>query len=72
MSPAEAEPYIHVSKWFCAGVATYIVFIWSLKVNMLFFYRRVVSGELSRDDGRGLGLSSGRSFESIVLIGIFE
>lgn len=40
----EARPYIWVTQWFCAGVATYIVFIWSLKFNMLFFYQRVVDG----------------------------
>lgn len=45
MTDAEAEPYIYVTRWFCAGVATYVVFIWSLKVNMLFFFRRVVKGE---------------------------
>lgn len=45
MSAAEAEPYIHVTQWFCTGVATYIVFVWSLKLNMLFFFRRVVKGK---------------------------
>lgn len=40
----EAEPYVHVTKWFCTGVSTYMVFIWTLKFNMLFFYRRVVNG----------------------------
>lgn len=44
MSMEEAEPYIRVTKWFCAGVATYVVFVWSLKINMLFFYKRVVNG----------------------------
>ncbi|KAF3764033.1 hypothetical protein M406DRAFT_261273 [Cryphonectria parasitica EP155] len=44
MSAEEAEPYIKVTKWFCAGVATYVVFVWSLKINMLFFFRRVVKG----------------------------
>lgn len=45
MSMEEAEPYIRVTKWFCAGVATYVVFVWSLKINMLFFYKRVVNGK---------------------------
>lgn len=45
MSATDAEPYIYVTQWFCAGVATYIVFIWSLKLNMLFFFRRVVKGK---------------------------
>lgn len=44
MTEEEAAPYIYVTQWFCAGVATYIVFIWSLKFNMLFFYQRVVDG----------------------------
>lgn len=44
MSTEEAAPYIRVTKWFCAGVATYVVFVWSLKINMLFFYKRVVNG----------------------------
>ena len=44
MSVDEAQPYIWVTKWFCAGVATYVVFVWSLKINMLFFFRRVVKG----------------------------
>ncbi|KAG8163572.1 hypothetical protein KVR01_006869 [Diaporthe batatas] len=44
MTEEEAAPYIWVTQWFCAGVATYIVFIWSLKFNMLFFYQRVVDG----------------------------
>lgn len=44
ISEEEAQPYVWVTQWFCAGVATYIVFIWSLKFNMLFFYQRVVDG----------------------------
>lgn len=44
MTEEEAAPYVYVTQWFCAGVATYIVFIWSLKFNMLFFYQRVVDG----------------------------
>lgn len=44
MSAEEAKPYIYVRQWFAAGVATYVVFIWSLKLNMLFFFRRVVKG----------------------------
>lgn len=44
MSDDEAEPFILVTQWFCAGVATYVVFVWSLKINMLFFFRRVVKG----------------------------
>lgn len=45
MSADEAKPYVWVTQWFCAGVATYVVFVWSLKINMLFFFRRVVKGE---------------------------
>lgn len=44
LTDEEAAPYVWVTQWFCAGVATYIVFIWSLKFNMLFFYQRVVNG----------------------------
>lgn len=44
LSPEEAAPYIYGTKWFCIGVATYNLFIWSLKLNMLFFYQRVVKG----------------------------
>lgn len=44
MNMDEAAPYIWVTQWFCAGVATYVVFVWSLKINMLFFFRRVVKG----------------------------
>lgn len=50
MSMEEAAPYIWVTKWFCAGVATYVVFIWSLKINMLFFYKRVVNGTTSLEN----------------------
>lgn len=44
MTVAEAQPYIRTTQWFCAGVATYVVFVWSLKINMLFFFKRVVNG----------------------------
>ncbi|KJZ68689.1 hypothetical protein HIM_11916 [Hirsutella minnesotensis 3608] len=43
LSVEEAKPYIYGTQWFCAGVATYILFIWTLKLNMLFLYQRVVS-----------------------------
>ncbi|KAK3312087.1 hypothetical protein B0H66DRAFT_505538 [Apodospora peruviana] len=42
--PEQTEPLILGTKWFCAGVATYITFIWLLKMNMLFLYQRVVKG----------------------------
>lgn len=44
MSKEEAEPYVYATQWFCAGVATYILFIWTLKLNMLFLYQRIVKG----------------------------
>ncbi|CAH0025281.1 unnamed protein product [Clonostachys rhizophaga] len=44
MTPEEAAPLIYATKWFCAGVATYILFIWTLKLNMLFLYQRIVNG----------------------------
>ncbi|KAH7140339.1 hypothetical protein B0J13DRAFT_504495 [Dactylonectria estremocensis] len=40
----EAASYIYGTQWFCAGVATYVLFIWTLKFNMLFLYQRVVRG----------------------------
>ncbi|KAI0538364.1 hypothetical protein GGR58DRAFT_468131 [Xylaria digitata] len=44
LSGKEAESYIYGTQWFCAGVATYILFIWTLKLNMLFLYQRIVRG----------------------------
>lgn len=44
MTTAEAAPYVYGTQWFCAGVATYNLFIWTLKLNMLFLYQRVVKG----------------------------
>ena len=44
MSSEDAASYIYGTQWFCAGVATYILFIWTLKLNMLFLYQRVVRG----------------------------
>lgn len=40
----DATSYISATKWFCAGQVAYIVFIWLLKINMLFFLERVVKG----------------------------
>lgn len=42
--PQVSEPVIMGTKWFCVGVATYITFIWLLKLNMLFLYQRIVNG----------------------------
>ncbi|KAI0976888.1 hypothetical protein F4678DRAFT_414954 [Xylaria arbuscula] len=44
LTPEEAKPYIYGTQWFCIGVATYNLFIWTLKLNMLFLYQRVVRG----------------------------
>ncbi|TGJ85559.1 hypothetical protein E0Z10_g3203 [Xylaria hypoxylon] len=44
LSEKEAASYIYGTQWFCAGVATYILFIWTLKLNMLFLYQRIVRG----------------------------
>lgn len=44
MTEEESAPYVYGTQWFCAGVATYIMFIWTLKLNMLFLYQRVVEG----------------------------
>ncbi|KAK3389589.1 hypothetical protein B0H63DRAFT_463997 [Podospora didyma] len=44
LTPEAAAPLVEGTKWFCAGVATYITFIWILKINMLFLYQRVVNG----------------------------
>lgn len=43
-APDVSEPVIMGTKWFCVGVATYITFIWLLKLNMLFLYQRIVNG----------------------------
>lgn len=44
LTEEQAKSYIYGTQWFCAGVATYILFIWSLKLNLLFLYQRVVRG----------------------------
>src|SRR5689334_6434683 len=44
MSEEQAKSLVFGTQWFCVGVATYILFIWTLKLNMLFLYRRVVNG----------------------------
>ncbi|KAH9907584.1 hypothetical protein F4778DRAFT_546881 [Xylariomycetidae sp. FL2044] len=44
LTPEESKPLVYATKWFCVGVATYNLFIWSLKFNMLFLYQRVVRG----------------------------
>ncbi|KAF7555954.1 hypothetical protein G7Z17_g1780 [Cylindrodendrum hubeiense] len=44
LTDEEAASYIYGTQWFCAGVATYVLFIWTLKFNMLFLYQRVVRG----------------------------
>lgn len=44
LTPEEAQSLILGTQWFCAGVATYVLFIWILKLNMLFLYQRIVSG----------------------------
>jgi hypothetical protein len=40
----EAKVLVFGTQWFCIGVATYVLFIWTLKLNMLFLYQRVVKG----------------------------
>ncbi|KAI0389908.1 hypothetical protein F5Y17DRAFT_469311 [Xylariaceae sp. FL0594] len=44
LSAEDAASYVYATQWFCAGVATYLLFIWTLKLNMLFLYQRVVRG----------------------------
>jgi hypothetical protein len=34
LTEEEAKSLIYATQWFCAGVATYILFIWSLKMNV--------------------------------------
>jgi hypothetical protein len=34
LSEAEAKSLVYATQWFCAGVATYILFIWTLKMNV--------------------------------------
>ncbi|KAH7246546.1 hypothetical protein BKA59DRAFT_455584 [Fusarium tricinctum] len=40
----EQELWIYGSKIFLVGFYSYAAIVWSLKVNMLFFYKRVVRG----------------------------
>lgn len=42
-TPMEAAARQKGTKWFMVGWYTYIGLIWTLKLNMLFLYRRVVS-----------------------------
>ena len=42
-TPEEAALRQKGTKWFMVGWFTYIGLIWTLKLNMLFLYRRVVS-----------------------------
>ncbi|PSN73633.1 hypothetical protein BS50DRAFT_191908 [Corynespora cassiicola Philippines] len=42
-TPEQAATRQKGTKWFMVGWYTYIGLIWSLKLNMLFLYRRVVS-----------------------------
>lgn len=42
-TPEEAATRQKGTKWFMIGWFTYIGLIWSLKLNMLFLYRRLVS-----------------------------
>jgi len=44
LPPETTDSLIIGTKWFCVGVATYITFIWLLKLNMLFLYQRIVHG----------------------------
>lgn len=41
-TPAQAAARQAGTKWFMVGWYTYVGLIWTLKLNMLFFYRRVV------------------------------
>ena len=43
LTPEQAATRQSGTKWFMVGWYTYIGLIWSLKLNMLFLYRRVVS-----------------------------
>jgi hypothetical protein len=42
-TPEQAAARQKGSQWFMVGWFTYIGLIWTLKLNMLFLYRRVVS-----------------------------
>ena len=42
-TPEQAAARQRGSQWFMVGWFTYIGLIWTLKLNMLFLYRRVVS-----------------------------
>ncbi|KAF1847796.1 uncharacterized protein K460DRAFT_352877 [Cucurbitaria berberidis CBS 394.84] len=43
MTPEQVVLRQNGTKWFMVGWYTYVGLIWTLKLNMLFFYRRVVS-----------------------------
>ncbi|KAL1617127.1 hypothetical protein SLS56_011130 [Neofusicoccum ribis] len=44
LTQEQADSLILGTKWFMVGWYTYVSLIWSLKVNMLFLYQRVVNG----------------------------
>ncbi|KAK7221830.1 hypothetical protein V2G26_009833 [Clonostachys chloroleuca] len=44
LTDEQAKVLVFGTQWFCIGVATYVLFIWTLKLNMLFLYQRVVKG----------------------------
>lgn len=68
LTDEEAAPYIYGTQWFCAGVATYVLFIWTLKFNMLFLYQRVVRGLWVEKFIKPVMLLLGATFIAIFLI----
>lgn len=43
-SPEETEAWVYGSKIFLVGFYSYAAIVWTLKINMLFFYKRLVKG----------------------------
>lgn len=64
----QAEPYIYGTKWFCVGVFTYNLFIWTLKLNMLFLYQRVVRGLWVERYIKPVMVLAGVTFVAVTLI----
>ncbi|KAI5463388.1 hypothetical protein BGZ63DRAFT_422749 [Mariannaea sp. PMI_226] len=44
LTPAESKPWEYGSQIFLAGFFAYVIILWTLKLNMLFFYQHLVRG----------------------------
>lgn len=67
LTPEGVQAYTYGTQMFLFGLSIYFCVVWTLKANMLFFYRRVVKGTWTeRLVGPVMGLVVG-SFLVIVL-----